>query len=85
MAENETGFDFVPNKKARSDVWQHFWLKFDIAAKKAVDGKAICRLCDQAVMYSSGTTNLNTHLNRTVYRRKGSYRFRTAFPEPNPL
>ena len=64
MAENETGFDFVPNKKARSDVWHHFWLKFDKAARKAMDGIAICRLCDQAVMYSGGTTNLNTHLNR---------------------
>lgn len=64
MAESEEKFQLVPNKKAKSDVWSHFWVKVDKQTQKQVENVAICRHCDQTVKYSGGTTNLSAHLNR---------------------
>ena len=56
MAEKGDNYEFVPNTKAKSDVWDHFWLKVNKETKKAIEGLAICRHCDQAVKYSGGTS-----------------------------
>ena len=57
-------FDFVQNKKAKSNVWNHFWLKCNKKTKKTIESLAICRHCEQEVENSGGTTNLTSHLNR---------------------
>ena len=46
MAEKGGDYEFMPNKKARSDVCDHFWLKVNNETKKAIEGLAICGHCD---------------------------------------
>ena len=64
MAEKGGEYEFIPNKKAKSDVWDNFWLKVNTQTKKAVESVAICKHCNQTVKNSGGTTNLTAHLNR---------------------
>ena len=63
MAENDH-FQLVPNKKEKSDVWGHFWIKMNKQTQKPVENVAICRHCDQSVKYCGGTMNPSSHLNR---------------------
>ena len=57
-------FVIVPNKKAKSSIWELIYLKWNKETQKAVENVAICRLCDQIVRYSGGTSNLTSHINR---------------------
>ena len=63
MAKNDH-FQLVPNKKAKSDVWGHFWIKMNRQTQKHVENVASYRHCDRSVKYRKGTTNLLSHLNR---------------------
>ena len=61
----EQSFEIVPNKKAKSSVWNHFGFL------KENDGpvdktKVACKLCPTKTIlkYSGNTTNLTDHLRR---------------------
>ena len=54
----------VPNKKAKSSIWEFFYLKVNKETQKAVENVAICRLCDLVVRYSGGTSNITSHITR---------------------
>lgn len=64
MAASDEAFGTVSNKKAKSELWKHFGLKFDTKSNKIVEGIAVCKLCNVLVKNSGGTTNLRTHIDR---------------------
>lgn len=61
MSEN---YDLVVNKKAKSAIWNHFWIKFDKTSQTVNPGIAVCRHCNNDVKNAGGTTNLTTHMTR---------------------
>ena len=61
----EESFEIVPNKKAKSSVWNHF--SFLKETDSRVDKTRVaCKLCPVKTIlkYSSNTTNLTDHLRR---------------------
>ena len=61
----EESFEIVPNKKAKSSVWNHF--DFSKENDSPVDKTRVaCKLCpvETILKYSSNTTNLTDHLRR---------------------
>ena len=62
MADKAADFEIVPNKKATSDIWKYFGLKYDARSKEIVDWVAVCNLCKVIVKNSGGTTNLKANM-----------------------
>ncbi|XP_021345367.1 zinc finger BED domain-containing protein 1-like [Mizuhopecten yessoensis] len=62
--EKDESFSIIPNKKAKSDIWQHFGLKQYKEKTSVEPGVAVCKKCRTEVKYSGGTTNLGVHLDR---------------------
>ena len=54
----------MKNKKAKSDIWQHFCLKLNTKSNQLVDNVAICFHCNLELKRSGGgTSNLKTHID----------------------
>ena len=82
MADNADNYENIVNKKAKSDVWNHFWVKFNKNTKQVVEGLAVCRHCNNEVKSSGGTTNLQTHMSRHHARQRKSSQQPTEIISP---
>ena len=53
MADDEV--ELVENKKAKSDLWDHFLLKRNKKSNTIQQGQAVCRHCNAEVKHANGT------------------------------
>jgi hypothetical protein len=60
MAED---VEHVENKKAKSNIWAHFWLKRNKKTNVTADGVAVCRHCGVEVKSSGGRQRILQHIS----------------------